>query len=84
MNISFIDRDSREWARMWSALEAIYGDRVCENPRSGEVWQYMGTVRDPEGPGFRHEFRHRDYPGAGRIYARIPASLDWRQEGSAA
>ncbi len=51
-----VERDSAEWARMWAALAAIFGDAACLDADSGEAWQYMGTV-DGE-----HEFRHRALP----------------------
>lgn len=57
----FIDRGDPEWDVMWSRLTQIFGDPVCEDPDTGEVWQYMGTVERPGG-GWRHEFRHRSIP----------------------
>ena len=59
--------DAPGWERAWDLLAGSYGDWACEDPVTGEVWQYMGTVI--EGEGGRHEFRHRSLgPKGERIY----------------
>lgn len=71
----FVEPDSLEWHRMWR-LACPGGDRVEENPRSGECWQYMGST-DRRGL-WEHEFRHRDHPSTNkRLYKRVEASAAW-------
>jgi hypothetical protein len=73
-SLTFIDRTHPEHQRMWARLSADpinAGDVVCQEPASGESWQYMGTVRDVRGTF--HEFRHRLHPRTlKREYRRIP------------
>ena len=43
----------------------------CPSCNNGECWEYMGTHPGPAG-GYSHSFRHRDYPGAGRLSVGVP------------
>ena len=77
--VMFVSRDTAEWDYMWDRLAAHYSNigqeqpTVCYNPEYGEVWQYMGTVRQAH--LLFHEFRHRMHPASGqREYLRIQAS----------
>lgn len=79
--VRFVERGSREWARMWAGLGAK-GYKLPEDgahrpcpaccPETGECWQYMGTVLDLAGVEW-HQFRHRNYPGRGRVYVNVCA-----------
>jgi hypothetical protein len=63
-----------EYERMWAELAALEGDRLCECPESGEVWQYMGTQLESD--GWKHCFRHRHHPGTQqREYRMIGAGI---------
>lgn len=52
--------------KIWEYLAAIPlntssdDPTVCEDPDTGECWQYMGSFKNKE--GIRHEFRHRNHP----------------------
>ena len=52
-----VEPGSWTWCQMWSK----FADPLEECPESGEVWQYMGSVKAPNKPA-RHEFRHRRHP----------------------
>lgn len=42
--MKFLKEDMKGYERMWGLLaEKFGGSRTCENPLSGEVWQYMGS-----------------------------------------
>lgn len=72
---------SKEWNAAWKGLAELSGDhdREAENPRSGEVWQYMGTAKRVA--AWAHEFRHRDHPSTNdRLYLRVYASPSWKAE----
>jgi len=61
--IRFVNPKDREvWLNMWGTLERsqLGGDRDCRCPETGEIWQYMGTIR--YGRDWLHEFRHRHHP----------------------
>lgn len=75
---ALLEPRSREWKEAWRALAERTGDddREAENERSGEVWQYMGSVRHAGAWG--HEFRHRDHPLTGRRWVlTVKASPAW-------
>jgi len=64
-----------EYERMWVELAALNengGDRLCECPESGEVWQYMGT--ELKSDGWKHCFRHRHHPGTQQREYRMISS----------
>ena len=68
--LHFIEPDTPEWNVAWSA----FSDRSELDVRTGEVWQYMGTVKHPDGRWY-HNFRHRCHPRTQkREYVDIPAS----------
>jgi hypothetical protein len=58
-----------EYERMWAELAALEGDRFCKCPKSGEVWQYMGTQLEFD--GWKHCFRHRHHPGTQQCEYRM-------------
>jgi hypothetical protein len=72
-----------EYERMWVELAALNengGDRLCECPDSGEVWQYMGT--ELKSDGWNHCFRHRYHPGTQqREYRMIGADIEIVERG---
>ena len=53
----FVEPGSWTWNQIW----AKFDDPLEECPKSHEVWQYMGSVKEP-GKLARHEFRHRHHP----------------------
>jgi hypothetical protein len=62
---------SEEWDVAWARLNEVYGDTVCQDPGTGEVWQYMSSSLRPEEAReasrspealYLHEFRHRWLP----------------------
>lgn len=72
----FLKRDSRGWASAWATVCAKYGDAECYDARSGESWQYMGTVVKDDGR-VEHQFRHRSLPATGeREYFAVRGDLD--------
>ncbi len=72
-----VDPAEPEWVVLWEALETDKGDTRAEDPESGEVWQYMGTVTGT--CGFVHQFRHQCHPDYGRkIVANVQASRTWQ------
>ena len=68
---------SAGWERIWTVLAGLYGSRDCEDPGSGECWQYMGAapargqIGKPAG-SVVHQFRHRCLKGQ-RVYLDVPA-----------
>lgn len=69
--LRFLDPTLKGWERAWAVLEARYGNRLCQDATTGEVWQYMGST-DSE-----HQFRHRALvrgmdPVGYRTYANVP------------
>ncbi len=47
---------------MWTELADVNGgDRACEDPCRGELWQYLCTSKAADGQWF-HYFRHRRHP----------------------
>ena len=80
--LTFVDRGSDEWLRMWSKLAAMQfgewrGDTRCECPETGETWQYMGTLDGV------HEFRHRNHPLTGtREHCYLPAKEEGPAQGT--
>ncbi|MFA4945125.1 MAG: hypothetical protein WC789_10555 [Lentisphaeria bacterium] len=83
--IRFLNPTNSGWARAWTRIAETFRDPEGNpdpegyNARSGEVWQYMGSYADFDGRNPRHEFRHRDFPGRGRICCKVPAlDSDWR------
>lgn len=67
--------DSPEWECMWALLAmANKGDHTCEDPTTGECWQYMGTWWSRI--HFRHHFRHRQLRGERHNFS-VPASEGW-------
>lgn len=79
-DIGWVRVGSKEWFFAWEWLLAISGDAEPEtlDPRSGEVWQYMGSTR--RRGSWEHEFRHRSHPRfrGQRVLLRVPASPDWQ------
>ena len=78
----FLDEQSTEWRLAWGRLAELSGDadREAMNPRSGEVWQYMGSVRSSvkSDAAWRHEFRHRDHPRTKqRLLLIVRATRGW-------
>jgi hypothetical protein len=74
----FIAQGEAEWDRAWMALPRSPLTSCpdpdcpcCEDPETGETWQYMGTYGD------QHSFRHRNFPGYGRLTIEIPATPGW-------
>ena len=61
--IRFVNPEDREaWFALWDTLERspLGGNRVSRCPETGEIWQYVGTIR--YGLQWLHEFRHRHHP----------------------
>lgn len=77
--VRFVVPFSAEWAVAWDGLKALgylvpgdcYGRCPACNPESGECWEYMGTYPDGTGMAEHHQFRHRDYPGRGRLLVNV-------------
>lgn len=75
---------SSEWNLAWDHLRRAFpGTDLCDRSDSGEAWEYMGTwfselanydnqgqsiPAGTCGPCWNHQFRHRDYQGAGRHF----------------
>jgi len=80
----FLERGVRYYYEAWDALASeTGGDKVEENPASGEVWQYMGSWKlYPDAPcpaRWVHQFRHRDHPRTGsRLVRNLPVSEGFR------
>jgi hypothetical protein len=77
----FVGVRSLEWFHAWKGLVDVTGDtdHVAVDPQSGEAWQYLGTVRWPE--GWLHEFRHRWHPRLQQRWCvRVPASETWAKQ----
>lgn len=75
---ALLEPRSPEWKAAWKGLAHLTGDDDFEahNERSGEVWQYMGSVRHAGAWG--HEFRHRDHPLTGRRWVlTVRATPAW-------
>jgi hypothetical protein len=75
---ALLEPRSREWKEAWKGLAELTGDVdfEAENKSTGEVWQYMGSVRHAGAWG--HEFRHRDHPLTGRRWVlTVRASPAW-------
>jgi len=68
IGIRFLSIGHKGWERAWGVIATEYGDFSCENPHSGEVWQYMGSTAT------EHQFRHRDLFGSfePRVVRNIP------------
>jgi len=61
MKLTFLDRGTAEWDRVWALLAADTGGDIEQRCSCCyEVWQYMGSVA--EGDRVAHEFRHRHNP----------------------
>jgi hypothetical protein len=64
----FVYQGDPEWEAMWGRVNDLYPDMLCEDPETGEVWQYMGSSRRPEAAHngstslYLHSFRHRALP----------------------
>jgi hypothetical protein len=72
---------SKEWSAAWDALADFTGDDdyEAEDAETGEVWQYVGTVRIAR--EWRHEFRHRFHPKAQeRVVIRVDATKGWKPD----
>ena len=70
---------SAEWKAAWKAMAQRMNDPDCEalDPDSGEVWQYMGSLRRAR--LWEHEFRHRWHPRIQqRIVFSVPATRGWK------
>lgn len=65
---AWIEEQNPEWPAMW--LEVPDPSYQC--PVTGEVWQYMGSVRQDD--WFYHEFRHRNLHGEGKRVVLVRAS----------
>lgn len=70
-----LERGTAAWAQAWAGLEAqgwIVPGLVdsCPACHEGECWEYMGTHYLPGGD-VGHDFRHRSYPGRGRVHATV-------------
>lgn len=80
-----LERGCGEWDAAWAKVATQYGDGVCRNERSGEVWEYMGTHYS--GGRWVHQFRHRDFTAADlqreRVYydARATQGALWCERG---
>ena len=66
-----LDPTLKGWERAWAVIEARYGNRICQDRATGEVWQYMGSTES------EHQFRHRALvrgmdPVGYRAYANVP------------
>ena len=83
--IYFAEPNSLTWKQAAPALEnhesarwgyLKYGGATrMQDPESGEVWQYMGTVTVP-GRGAEHQFRHRWHPiMQKRAWLHFPTTL---------
>lgn len=55
----FVEPFSWTWRQIWRV--GNFADPLERCSESGEVWQYMGSVKSPGEPP-RHEFRHRHHP----------------------
>lgn len=71
-NFKLMSPNNVGWDSAWAKIEKVFGDKFCECPETGEVWQYMGsTIKPPyvDSTGkvlFQtviHQFRHRSYRG---------------------
>jgi hypothetical protein len=75
--MKFLAADMVGWDRIWAVIFQKYGSASCQNPISGEVWQYLGSTET------EHQFRHRDFlqkfsdgtTAVGRKYENIPVLL---------
>ena len=68
----FVKANSPLMDQLWS----LFQNPFDECPESGEVWQYMGSVKSSNKPD-RHEFRHRHHPAVkARVYRRIYGSIE--------
>ncbi|MFO0599560.1 MAG: hypothetical protein U0228_29915 [Myxococcaceae bacterium] len=76
--VGWMEIGSREWVIAWELMAQVSGDDDFRafDIGSGEVWQYLGSLRrDGE---WRHEFRHRWHPRLReRWVIRVPASPNW-------
>ena len=80
-NSALLRVKSKEWDAAWQALGELSGDHdfVGEDPESGEVWQYMGSVRRLD--AWWHEFRHRWHPRKQRrLMYRVLATRGWQPD----
>ncbi len=59
--LTFLVMPNPELQRAWDAVRDTFGDYACESS-DGETWQYMGTFSG------KHEFRHRNYKGARKLF----------------
>jgi hypothetical protein len=68
----FVKANSPLMDQLWN----LFDNPFDKCPDSGEVWQYMGSVKSSNKPD-RHEFRHRNHPAVkARVYRRIYGSLE--------
>jgi len=51
----------QEWERMWTTIQALCGDRLCVDAKTGASWQYLCTQQIADGYWY-HCFRHAHYP----------------------
>jgi len=81
------------WRRMFGMKPNSGGvppkDSTCPYCHEGECWQYMGSVirwnstvkeehrRHYAVARYFHQFRHRNFPGEGRVYLNVPADPTW-------
>lgn len=71
IKVSFMKENTNEWFVAWGKLSnAILNSMLpdpmaAEDPHTGEVWQYMGTVFNEDYASWQHEFRHRKHPKTG-------------------
>jgi hypothetical protein len=74
MNSTFLEVGCEEWEKAWNSLKEEFEDTSCECPQTGEVWQYMGTMKKVF--GYVHSFRHRSLNGE-RRYREYLATRGW-------
>ena len=83
-------RNEDQWLWMWDHLRRVFPGSDYIDSHAGETWEYMGTwfsshathdnrgvpIRSRErGPCWNHQFRHRAYPGTGRLYVNVVADF---------
>ena len=71
-----LDNLDPELEHAWSVIARVYGNLLCHDWRTGEIWQYMGTYH--RAGAWSHHFRHRCLSATGkRTVSKVEASAGW-------
>lgn len=74
-----VSHDDSEWEALWMRLEDKRGCTRELNLDTGEVWEYMVTLKHPL--GYIHQFRHPSHPHTGdKIVCNVVASRGWKPD----